>query len=150
VATQPQAESTGLYHVLVVDDEDAVRRFVVHVLRTAGYHVAEATDATGALELSQFTTFDVLVTDVVMPGMTGDELARQLRQKERGLKVLYLTGYSDRLFQEKPFLWADEAFLDKPFTSTGLNEALSLLLVGRIDPTFDATQASSTRSRPKP
>ena len=67
-----------------------------------------------------------------MPGMTGDELARQLRQSDRGLKVLYLTGYSDRLFKEKTGLWADEAFLEKPFTSKGLREALSLLVFGRL------------------
>ena len=67
-----------------------------------------------------------------MPGMTGDELARQLRQSDRGLKVLYLTGYSDRLFKEKTGLWVDEAFLEKPFTSKGLREALSLLVFGRL------------------
>ena len=46
--------------------------------------------------------------------------------------MLYLTGYSDRLFKEKTGLWADEAFLEKPFTSKGLREALSLLVFGRL------------------
>jgi FixJ family two-component response regulator len=64
--------------------------------------------------------------------MSGDELARRLRHNEPQLKVLYLTGFSDHLFKEKATLWADEAFLDKPCTITGLTEALSLLVSGKI------------------
>jgi CheY-like chemotaxis protein len=119
--------------VLVVDDEDAVRRYVVHVLTAAGYQTSAASNAAEAIEAFKSSQFDALVTDVMMPGMTGDELARQLRQSERDLKVLYLTGYSDRLFKEKVALWADEAFLEKPFTSNGLREALSLLMFGRLE-----------------
>jgi CheY-like chemotaxis protein len=119
--------------VLVVDDEDAVRRYVVHVLTAAGYQTSAASNAAEAIESFKSSQFDALVTDVMMPGMTGDELARQLRQSERDLKVLYLTGYSDRLFREKVALWADEAFLEKPFTSNGLREALSLLMFGRLE-----------------
>src|SRR5436305_14489566 len=74
-----------------------------------------------------------LVTDVMMPGMTGDELARTLRQTEPTLKVLYLTGYSDRLFKDKTMLWADEAFLDKPCTVKGLREAVSLMIWRMFD-----------------
>ena len=48
--------------------------------------------------------------------------------------MLYLTGYSDRLFKEKSALWADEAFLEKPFTVKGLREAVSLLVSGRVEP----------------
>ena len=55
-----------------------------------------------------------------------------LRQIEPALKVLYLTGYSDRLFKEKTMLWAEEAFLDKPCTVKGLREAVSLLLFGSL------------------
>ena len=122
---------------LVVDDEDSVRRYVVHVLKAAGYETAAAANATEAIEVYKDGSFDVLVTDVMMPGLTGDELARLLRQSDRGLKVLYLTGYSDRLFREKTGLWADEAFLEKPFTSKGLREALSLLVSGRLDTRSD-------------
>jgi two-component system cell cycle sensor histidine kinase/response regulator CckA len=131
--------------VLVVDDEDAVRRYVAHVLTAAGYDVSAASNATEALESFRDNSFDALVTDVMMPGMTGDELARQLRQSERGLKVLYLTGYSDRLFKEKVALWADEAFLEKPFTSNGLREALSLLVSGRLE-----INTSKSAAEPEP
>lgn len=130
--------------VLVVDDEDSVRRYVVHVLKAAGYQTSAASNAVEAMEAFKNGSFDALVTDVMMPGMTGDELARQLRQSERGLKVLYLTGYSDRLFKEKVSLWVDEAFLEKPFTSKGLREALSLLVFGRL------ASASATDVAPEP
>jgi DNA-binding NarL/FixJ family response regulator len=75
----------------------------------------------------------------MMPGMTGDELARRLRQSEPELKVLYLTGYSDRLFREKTMLCADEAFLGKPCSMKGLREAVSLLLFGKVVSAFRQT-----------
>jgi|SRR5438093_6737765 len=119
--------------VLVVDDEEPVRKFVDRVLRQAGYNTALACDGSEAIEVAaKLTPVGMLVTDVMMPQMHGDELARRLRQSEPSLKVLYLTGYSDRLFKEKATLWADEAFLDKPCTVKGLLEAVSLLLYGRI------------------
>ena len=69
----------------------------------------------------------------MMPQMAGDELARRLRRDEPKLKILYLTGYSDRLFKDKVTLWEDEAFLDKPCTVKSLKEAVSLLLSGSLD-----------------
>jgi CheY-like chemotaxis protein len=119
--------------VLVVDDEELVRKFVERVMREAGYETATASDGPEALEVAaKLETFDILVTDVMMPQMTGDELARRLRQSTPEIKVLYLTGFSDRLFKEKVTLWADEAFLDKPCSVKGLLEAVSLLLFGRF------------------
>jgi two-component system cell cycle sensor histidine kinase/response regulator CckA len=119
---------------LIVDDEEPLRRFVERVLRQAGYRTAVAADGPEAILVAQkLETFDILVTDVMMPQMTGDELARRLRQTEPRLKVLYLTGYSDRLFKEKVTLWKDEAFLDKPCSVKGLMEAVSLLLFGRFE-----------------
>ena len=120
--------------VLVVDDEEAVRAFVERVLRDGGYNTAVAGDGPEAIEIAaRLGSFDLLVTDVMMPQMTGDELARRLRLNEPKLKILYLTGYSDRLFKDKVTLWEDEAFLDKPCTMKSLMEAVSLLLVGRVD-----------------
>ena len=119
---------------LIVDDEEPLRRFVERVLQQAGYRTAVAADGPEAIEKARtLETFDILVTDVMMPQMTGDELARRLRQTEPRLKVLYLTGYSDRLFKEKVTLWKDEAYLDKPCSVKGLMEAVSLLLFGRFE-----------------
>ena len=136
--------------VLVVDDEDAVRRYVVHVLTAAGYQTSAASNAAEAIESFKSSQFDALVTDVMMPGMMGDELARQLRQSERDLKVLYLTGYSDRLFKEKVALWADEAFLEKPFTSNGLREALPLLMFGHLEINTSESAADPESQPPAP
>jgi two-component system cell cycle sensor histidine kinase/response regulator CckA len=120
--------------VLIVDDEEPVGRFVELVLRDAGYQTARASTGLEAIEVAaQLGSFDLLVTDVLMPLMTGDELARRLRLKEPKLKILYLTGYSDRLFKDKISLWEDEAFLDKPCTMKSLKEAVSLLLSGHLD-----------------
>lgn len=124
--------------ILVVDDEPPVRRFVDRVLQAAGYETAVASNGPDAIDVaSKIGQFDVLVTDVMMPQMNGDELARRLRQSEPALKILYLTGYSDKLFKEKATLWQDEAFLDKPCSVKGLRQAVSLLLFGRFEATED-------------
>ena len=120
--------------ILVVDDEEPIRRFVERVLRDAGYITLTASDGVEALALARDQeVFDVVVTDLMMPGMSGDELARRLRQDEPRLKVLYLTGYSDRLFMEKVTLWQDESFLEKPCSIKGLREAVALLFFGRLE-----------------
>jgi len=124
----------GPQSVLVVDDEEPVRRFVDRVLREANYRTTMAADGPEAIKIAAETgPFDILVTDLMMPEMTGDELARRLRQNDPGLKVLYLTGFSDHLFKEKVTLWEDEAYLDKPCSVKGLLEAVSLLLTGRFE-----------------
>ena len=121
-------------HVLIVDDEEPVRKFVDRVLRGAGYTTMLAGDGPEALEVARgMASLDILVTDFMMPQMTGDELAKKLLQTERGLKVLYLTGFSEHLFKEKVTLWADEAFLDKPCSVKGLLQAVSVLMFGKIE-----------------
>ena len=117
--------------VLVVDDDDAVRTFASRVLRSAGYHVADAADGPDALRVVlAHDPFDLFVVDLAMPEMSGEELARQLRAQDPDAKILYFTGCSDRLFEEKRTLWEHEAFVEKPVTVAGLCEAVSLLLFG--------------------
>jgi two-component system cell cycle sensor histidine kinase/response regulator CckA len=119
--------------VLIVDDEEPVRMFVDRVLSGAGYETTLAGDAAAALkQASTPGSFDIVVTDLMMPVMSGDELARRMREVDPLVKVLYLTGFSDHLFKEKVTLWADEAFLDKPCSIKGLLEAVSLLVTGTI------------------
>ena len=121
------------YVALIVDDEEPVRRFVDRVLRDAGYQTVMASSGAEALAATADAGgFDILVTDLMMPEMSGDELARRMRLAQPSLKVLYLTGFSDKLFHEKSTLWQDEAFLEKPCSVRGLLEAVSLLLTGRV------------------
>ena len=125
--------------VLVVDDEESVRKFVDRVLRNAGYDTATAADGPEAIDVAMRIAPAILVTDVMMPQMSGDELARRLRQQQPSLKVLYLTGFADNLFKERVTLWQDEAYLDKPCSIKGLLQAVSLLLFGRFDTPRGAT-----------
>jgi two-component system cell cycle sensor histidine kinase/response regulator CckA len=119
--------------VLVVDDEEPIRKFVQCVLTEAGHHAVLAVDGQDALVVAKAQgPFELLLTDVNMPNLMGDELARRLRQDDPALKVLYLTGFSDLLFKEKLTLWEDEAYLDKPCSVRGLLEAISLLAFGRV------------------
>lgn len=139
LASRLMKTSTPQGPVLIVDDEEAVLRFVDRVLKDAGYTTATAGSGAEAIEIaSRIGPLGALVTDLMMPGMAGDELARILRQSDPELKVLYLTGYSDRLFREKTTLWADEAFLDKPCSVKGLREAVSLLMFGHFESTDHA------------
>jgi two-component system cell cycle sensor histidine kinase/response regulator CckA len=134
-AARFKAVTSRTLRVLIVDDEEPVRKFVDRVLREAGYETRLAADGPEALEAAKNgAAIDILVTDLMMPQMTGDELARRMRQEEPMLKVLYLTGFSDRLFKEKSTLWQDEAFLEKPCSVKGLLQAVSLLYSGTIEP----------------
>jgi two-component system, cell cycle sensor histidine kinase and response regulator CckA len=121
-------------NVLVVDDEEPVRKFVDRVLRDAGYKTVLASDGPEALEkASKLESLDIVVTDVMMPQMNGNELSRRLRESLPSLKVLYLTGYADNLFKDKSTLWEDEAYLDKPCSIKSLLEAVSLLMFGSFE-----------------
>ena len=125
--------------VLVVDDEAPVRKFVDRVLRSAGYQTVMASGGAEAIDVALKIAPEILVTDVMMPMMSGDELARRLRQQQPSLKVLYLTGFADNLFKEKLTLWQDEAYLDKPCSIKGLLQAVSLLLFGQCETPSGAT-----------
>jgi two-component system cell cycle sensor histidine kinase/response regulator CckA len=119
--------------ILIVDDEESVREFTERALQTAGYEVVAASNGKQALELVERRgPFDGFVVDVVMPGMSGSELGQELRRVDPDAKILYLTGFSDRLFSEKPSLWEHEAFVEKPVSIKGLLEAMSLLLHGDL------------------
>jgi CheY-like chemotaxis protein len=132
--------------VLIVDDEAAVRVLVERVLRDAGYETATASDGDEAIALAAAARpFDLLVTDELMPRMAGHQLARYMREQYLDIKVLYLTGFRDSVFEAKGSLWADEAFLDKPCTPEGLREAVALLVFGRVR---DAATRSAAANRP--
>ncbi|MCX5660775.1 MAG: PAS domain S-box protein [Planctomycetota bacterium] len=125
-AVMPTARGDG--SLLLVEDEPSVRDVVARVLREAGYRLMEAGSASEALELAAEPGFaiDVLVTDVVMPGLSGPELARRMSRMIPGLKVLFITGYPGR--QLEPHGVADlseSAVLSKPFSAAELVAAVA-------------------------
>ena len=116
-APAPQASARGYETVLIAEDDEDVRALTAEVLRLHGYAtlVATGTDALriGA-ELDR--TIDLLVTDVVMPEVTGPELRQALTATRRDLKVLYLSGHTDDALRARGFEPSGAAFLRKPFT----------------------------------
>jgi len=95
--------------------------------------VVEAANGAEALvAVPDARAIDLLITDQMMPEMQGHELSRRLRIQNPDLRVLYLTGHSDALFDSKERLWDNEAYLDKPFTMKSLTEAIALLMTGKL------------------
>lgn len=127
--------------ILIVDDEAPMCELVSAVLTRAGYTTTVSQRPEHALTVHQDgRRFALAVLDVVMPVMTGEALAARLRADDPDLKILFLTGHADVLFEARPILWQDEAFLEKPFSPEGLLQAVSLLLHGQIQP---ATRAGA-------
>ena len=121
--------------VLIVDDQEAIRRLARRFLEDLDWVVSEAASGAEALlVLQELGHVDLLVTDVHMPEMSGTGLASMVRAQRRGIKILYLTGYPDRVFEATAVLPPTEAFLAKPFTRLGFQEAASLLLFGTVKP----------------
>jgi two-component system cell cycle sensor histidine kinase/response regulator CckA len=117
--------------ILAVDDEPGVLALVRRCLDDPRLTLTEASNGRDALaQIEKGPVPNLLITDLRMPEMEGDELARLVRTREPDLKVLYLTSHADRLFDAKSHLWAEEAYLDKPFTREGLREAVAVLLFG--------------------
>jgi two-component system cell cycle sensor histidine kinase/response regulator CckA len=106
----------GMESILLVEDEDIVRTLVRRVLVSLGYAVVETADPLEALAIcAGDCSFDLLVTDVVMPGMNGNELAAQLVARLPGLKVLFTSGYASNTGVIDGELAPGTAFLQKPF-----------------------------------
>jgi PAS domain S-box-containing protein len=124
VAGPPPAEdeARGTETVLIVEDEEMLRDFAVQVLRLHGYQVLEAADGADALRLLERhpEAVDLVVTDVVMPRMSGPELAHRLTRKRPGVKVLFLSGYAGPDIAQHGLPEAGSAFLAKPFTPDAL------------------------------
>jgi CheY-like chemotaxis protein len=116
--------------VLLVEDEDAVRRLASHVLRRAGYNVLTAARGDAAIEVAARYegTIDLLMTDVVMPGMSGRELAEFLMPRCPGMRLLYASGYTEDAIVRHGVSSQEMAFLEKPFTPSALLRKVRLVL----------------------
>ena len=126
--------------VLLVEDEPAVRTLVAKVLQAKGYDVVQALHGLEALQKIQTMVEppDLILTDVVMPQMSGLEMIQQVRQQHPGVRVLYMSGYSDHpaLRQDMP---TGTAFLQKPFNADGLTRAVRQALQADKSPMSDCS-----------
>ncbi|MDE2490038.1 MAG: response regulator [Elusimicrobia bacterium] len=126
-AAETVSDLRGRGRVLLVEDDAAIRQMLARALKTAGYEVAAAANADEALSLEAGREIDVLVTDVVMPGRNGRQLAMALEKRRPGLKVLYMSGYTDDA-AFRSALRPGTAFLQKPFNPSDLCRKLKELL----------------------
>ncbi|HEX6104616.1 MAG TPA: response regulator [Gemmatimonadales bacterium] len=141
-ASEPPAGSAeglrGHETILVAEDEQGVRELVRKILSDHGHTVLEARHGRDALMLAERyeRPIDLLVTDVVMPEMGGGELARRLAERRPGLRVLFVSGYSNDEVLRRGISGAETAFLQKPFTSEEL--------MRRVRQVLDAAPAGAT------
>jgi CheY-like chemotaxis protein len=108
----------GAHTILLVEDEPGVRRMVRQALRRQGYTVLEAASAAEALQLCQRhrNSIHLLVTDVVMPDMSGRQLAQQVRSLLPRARTLFISGYAHEVIENQKEFDAQDAFIAKPFT----------------------------------
>jgi two-component system, cell cycle sensor histidine kinase and response regulator CckA len=123
------AAAGGSETILLVEDEESVRQLVRETLEARGYRVLEAGNGDAAITVaaSHSDTIHLVITDVVMPGLSGHELAQQLNSARPGIKVLYLSGYAQDAFPT-PSAEAHKAFLQKPFTLQSLSRKVREIL----------------------
>lgn len=127
-APLPSAAGRG-EAILVVEDEPAVRAVAERVLRQSGYRVFTAADGNEALALAAREPIDLVLTDVIMPGMVGPDLVEILRRDQPELKVIFMSGYSHKVLASATLQESEHsAFVEKPFAARRLREVVRSLL----------------------
>ena len=139
--TEPQELSSeikelrGHEHILLVEDEVSVREFTQNALESLGYRVAVAENGIEALTIIRSgKTFDLLISDLIMPEMNGQELAQELKRSNISIPVLFISGYTFEHLQKEGRLEDDINFLKKPFTIKNLAQKIKTILkAGTLD-----------------
>jgi two-component system, cell cycle sensor histidine kinase and response regulator CckA len=146
-AEQP-AVPRGAETILLVEDDAMVRGLASRVLAKNGYQVLMAANGAEALDVSVESTnpIDLVVSDLVMPEMGGRELADQLSARHPGLRVLFMSGYTEDAALRRNVLQQGESFLAKPFTPDALARKVREILDGRTE----AATAPDDAYRPPP
>ena len=141
-SAEPRTAQRGTETILVVEDEPALRNLALRILRSAGYHVLAASGADEAVQILQRHPGRVhlMFTDMVMPGMGGQELAASLVRARPDMKVLYTSGYTDDTVLREGTRDAAANFIGKPYSRSGLTDAVRQAL-DRIDGPHAATGA---------
>jgi len=118
----PSGSLRGSETILIVEDQDEVRKLTRRMLEARGYHVLVAASGADALRIADQAAgrIDLLLTDVIMPGMSGREVALLLGPAHPNMRVLFVSGYTDESIVHEGMLEPGLAFLQKPFTAEGL------------------------------
>lgn len=128
--TQKAAAARGTETILLVEDDEMVRNLVREALEREGYRIMDSADPVQARHMAeQFKgVIQLMITDVVMPKLSGRELANHLTRKRPDMKVLYMSGYTDSAVVNSGLLQREVAFLQKPFTPAALTEKVRSVL----------------------
>jgi PAS domain S-box-containing protein len=132
-AVEP-AEHAGSETILVVEDDERVRELVRIMLSGVGYHVLLATDGAAAEQIAAAGGVDLLITDVVMPGVSGQVLAERLAEVAPDVRILFMSGYSDEAVYHHGIIRPDAAFIEKPFSARALARKVRETLDGASAP----------------
>jgi len=125
----PHATSKG-ETILLVEDEDTVRKFIQRILAANGYDVLEAKEGEAALRLvKEHPSIDLVLTDVVMPKMNGGALAEKLKLLQPDINILFMSGYASNIFLSKGLLDPGARFLQKPFNQAELLQKVKQILL---------------------
>ena len=128
----PAAGLQGDETVLIVEDQEAVLRYAKASLETYGYHVLDAANGNAAMAVAQNYSgqIDLILTDVVLPGMNGKVLAEQLTAARPDLKVLFMSGYPADVIAHRGVLDSGVSYIPKPFSPDGLASKIQEVLAG--------------------
>ncbi len=123
-------KENGVRGILLVEDDDSVRQLVGEMLRRRGYQVLEARGGAEAVKLAGESAqpIELLLTDVVMPRVSGPELAAMVKTMRRGIRVLYISGYPEEQLRQYGVTRFQTNFLQKPFRQAELVQKLERLL----------------------
>ena len=131
---QPLAKSDtrrGTETILLVEDQPQLRQLTSAILAQFGYFVLQAANGTEALKLCEDNpSIQLVLTDVVMPGMTGIELGHKIQQLHPEMKILYMSGYTDDVIRRQGMLAPQKAYIEKPFSAEALNAKVREILEG--------------------
>ena len=116
-------------HILLAEDDDQMRFFLSRGLQRAGHVVDAVGDGEKAFELATATEFDLLLADVVMPGLDGIELARKVCEQQPGIRIMFITGFAAVVMREDSWLSNRPRVLAKPFHLRHLIEEIEALLL---------------------
>jgi DNA-binding NtrC family response regulator len=121
---------TGRETILLVDDEKSIRKLGKRVLSEAGYRVLEASDGAMALRIAaeQVGEIDLVLTDVEMPTLGGRGMVDELHELSPGVRVLFMSGYTDNEILRRGINKSETDFLQKPFTADSLRSAVQAVL----------------------